>query len=395
VITVLDCNNFWSPSGGGVRRYHLERMAYYREQSEFRIVFLMQDSRTFTEEVTASLVIEHVKAFKFPGEWDYRFIWNPSVLRKYYLKHTPDIVEIGSPYWLPIAARIATRGLTHKPLLVGFWHADFPVTYVNRGLSHVHPLLGRVGESLAWLYARWAYRGYASIQVSSCEVIARMLRHNLLRLRWIPLGVDVHQFHPGCRDESLVRELKAGNPNRLTIFFPHRLTEEKGVPTLLAAYPELCRRLGVEPAIVFASIGPCKQAILDACQKYPHIRYIGFVNGASEMARWYASTEMGLALSAWETFGLSILESMSCGQFLVGANSGAAKEHVETSGCGRVIPPGDASALVEAVVSLVQSGKLSELSVKARIFAETFTWKACFDRQVVYYHSILQQRDSQ
>ena len=28
-FTVVDFNNFWSPSGGGVRRYHLQKMAFY------------------------------------------------------------------------------------------------------------------------------------------------------------------------------------------------------------------------------------------------------------------------------------------------------------------------------------------------------------------------------
>lgn len=389
MLTILDCNNFWSPSGGGVRRYHLERMAFYRNLPGVRLVFLMQDSRTFTEEISPSLVIEHVTAFKIPGEWDYRFIYNPSVIRRYLKKHSPDLVEVGSPYWLPIAVRWACRGLPKVPHLLGFWHADFPVTYVKRGFSHIHPLLGKWGESLAWAYSRWAFCKYKAIQVSSCEVMARMLDRGLHMLHWVPLGVDVELFHPRKRDESLVQKLKAGNPDRLTIFFPHRLTEEKGVPTLLAAYPILCEKLGIEPAIVFASIGPYKEQVLEAAKRWPHIQYIGFVNGAEEMARWYASTDMGLALSAWETFGLSILEGMASGQVFVGANQGAAKEHVESSGCGHVVPQDHPQALADAIVDIVNSRSIHGCSHKARAFAEQFTWKACFERQRQLYDSIM------
>jgi len=389
MVTILDLNNFWSPSGGGVRRYHLERMAYYKTQENFLLVFLMQDARSWTEVINEHLIIEHVKAVKIPGAWDYRFLANPFTIRRYLLKYQPQIVEVGSPYWLPIAVRWATWGLKIKPALVGFWHADFPVTYVRRGLGHVAGWLGRLGESVAWLYARWAYADYRIIEASSCEIMSRMITRGLDKVHWIPLGVDVDRFRPECRDDELVAELKDGQPERLTIFFPHRLTEEKGVPTLLAAYPKLCERLGVEPAVIFASIGPFKQEILDASAKWPHLRYIGFVNGLSEMARWYASTDMGLALSGWETFGLSILESMACGQCVIGANQGAAKEHVESAGCGATIPGDDPDALVEAIVHIVKSGRLSELGLKARTFAEQFTWQACFTRQIALYQSIL------
>lgn len=389
MITVLDCNNFWSPSGGGVRRYHLERMAFYKHRTDVRVVFLMQDATTFTEEISPSLIIEHVKAFKIPGEWDYRFIWQPWLVRPYLQKYQPELVEVGSPYWLPIAVRWATWGLKKKPHLLGFWHADFPVTYVNRGFSHIHPLFGKLGESLAWAYSRWAFAGYKAIQVSSCEIMARMLKHGLRCLHWIPLGVDVQQFQPAKRDPELVAKLKAGDPKRLTIFFPHRLTEEKGVPTLLAAYPLLCERLGLEPAIVFASIGPYKDQILEATQKWKHIQYIGFVNGIDDMARWYASTDMGLALSSWETFGLSILEGMASGQVFVGADRGAAKEHVETSGCGRIVPQDSPERLAAAICELVENGEIPTGSIKARAFAEQYTWSACFERQVALYQKVI------
>ena len=75
MFTIVDFNNFWSPSGGGVRRYHLQKMAFYENlssESEEQVlsVFVMPDSKTFTEKKSASLVIEHVEAFRFPGKWE-------------------------------------------------------------------------------------------------------------------------------------------------------------------------------------------------------------------------------------------------------------------------------------------------------------------------------------
>ena len=85
-MTIIDFNNFWSPSGGGVRRYHLEKMKYYKTQENTLLVFVMPDSKTYTEEVSPSLIIEHVKAFKMPLYNGYRFIWKNKKIAPYLQK---------------------------------------------------------------------------------------------------------------------------------------------------------------------------------------------------------------------------------------------------------------------------------------------------------------------
>lgn len=386
---VVDINNFWSPSGGGVRRYHLQKMDYYKNQSEVKLVFFMQDSKNYTEEISPGLVIEHMKAFKIPGRWEYRFIWNSFQIRKRFQKYAPAIVEVGSPYILPAAVRRATFGLTPKPALLGFWHADFPVTYVRRFFGRWLPPLAPIMEHIAWLYARYGFKGYASIQVSSHEVMARMEQRGFSNTHWIPLGVDIQAFHPDRRDPALVESIKAGNPDRLTIFFPHRFSDEKGLRLLLQAYPKICERLGHEPAILFAGTGPDMDLLEEAMLTWKHLRYIGFVKTVEEMATYYASCELGLALSGWETFGLSILESMASGQCLVGASTGAAGEHIRESGCGVLLQQRDVPGLVDAIAEVAMRGHMSGRMNNARQYAERFSWKACFDRQMDLYRKYL------
>lgn len=390
---VIDVNNFWSPSGGGVRRYHLQKMEYYRSQEEVCLVFLMQDSRSYTETIAPGLIIEHVKAFKIPGRWEYRFLWNSWQLRSYLRKYEPEVVEVGSPYILPAAVRRATWGLKRKPALVGFWHADFPVTYVRRFFGRLCKPLGIVMEHLAWAYARYGFSGYSSLQVSSCEVMERMARHGLGPLRWIPLGVDIEAFHPLRRDEALVAELKDGNPDRLTVFFPHRFCDEKGLSLLLAAYPIVCERLGHEPTVIFAGTGPDLHLIEEAALRYKRLRYVGFVRTVEDMARWYASCELGLALSGGETFGLSILESMASGQCLVGASTGAAGEHIRESGCGVLLKNHDAQTLADAIVEVAARATMRDKADKARAYAERFSWPACFARQAQLYRELFVARE--
>ena len=48
-LVIVDYNNFWSPSGGGVRRYHLERMKYYKNHPDALLVFVQNDGKTYTK----------------------------------------------------------------------------------------------------------------------------------------------------------------------------------------------------------------------------------------------------------------------------------------------------------------------------------------------------------
>jgi len=387
---ILDINNFWSPSGGGVRRYHLQKMEHYqKKQTDFKLVFLMQDNYNGAEEISPTLTIEHVKALKVPGKWwEYRFIYSASHIRRYIEKYNADIIEVGSPYVLPAAVRRACEGLERKPVLTGFWHADFPVTYIRRTFGRINGFLGQQLENLAWTYARYQFKNYQGIQVSCKEVMERMRSRGLLNLHWLPLGIDSGLFNPACRDNALVEELKAGNSNRLTMFFPHRFCKEKGVSLLLDAYPIICKELGAEPALVFVGTGNRIRLVEEAVRKYEHVKYAGFIKKQEEMTKWIASCEMGFALSGWETFGFSILEAMSCGQCLIGANTGAAAEHIRESGGGIILPEMTPKALAKAICETAEDKeKMREMGKNGRAYAERFSWDACFERQREFYLS--------
>jgi alpha-1,6-mannosyltransferase len=397
MINFLDINNFWSPSGGGVRRYHLEKMEYYsKKQSDFKLIFLMQDDCNRTEEISPTLTIEHVKSFKIPGKWwKYRFIFNPKQIRKYVEKYKPSFIEVGSPYILPAAVRKACNlEFYAKPALLGFWHADFPVTYIRRPFELINGFLAKKLEDIAWAYARYGFKNYKGIQVSCRETMQRMESRGLSNLEWIPLGVDIEQFTPSKKDHALVAELKAGEANRLTMFFPHRSCEEKGLNLLLKAYPIICEKLGIEPALVFAGTGNKIHLVREAVKKYKHVKYIGFIKNVSEMAKWNASCEMGFALSGWETFGLSILEGMASGQCFVGANTGASAEHIRESGGGIALQSRDEHTLAQAVCEIAQNReKMQIMNKNGRAYAEHFSWDLCFERQSKYYKSICESQE--
>lgn len=393
MFTIVDFNNFWSPSGGGVRRYHLQKMDFYEHQGEVLSVFVMPDSKTFTEQKSEGLVIEHVEAFRFPGNWEYRFIWKRSQIQPILKKYMPNVIEVGSPYILPTVVRRAAKKICPNAALLSFWHADFPITYVERPVTNkLGSTFGKICRQIAFWYARREFHGFDGVQVSCKEVMDRLDKNGLPKSHWIPLGCDIQMFSPEKRDENLVASLKNGDPDRLTIFFPHRFCEEKGIELLLGAYNILSEKLKSEPALVLAGTGPYLPQVQEAVKTHPHIQYAGFIKSIDEMARYYASVDLGLALSGWETFGLSILESMACGNAQIGASTGAAAEHVLESGAGTVLKTRTPEALADAIVELYHSD-LSEKKRNARLYAEKFSWADCFRRQLELYRNVAHEKN--
>ena len=115
------------------------------------------------------------------------------------------------------------------------------------------------------------------------------------------------------------------------------------------------------------------------------------MSGRFPPTRNYASVDMGLALSGWETFGLSILESMASGNAQIGASTGAAFEHVTESGAGKVLQERTPHALSEAIVELYRSD-MQAMKQKARAYAEKFSWNDCFERQLTLYRKLYQEK---
>ena len=387
MFKLLDCNNFWSPSGGGVRRYHLEKLAYFKKRRDISYVFVMHDTETYTEQVTDNVVIEHLKVPKVAGNWEYRYLIKKGPLVPILKKHEPDVIEVGSPYFMPKIVNGIVKKQELKSKVYGFWHADFPITYVGRFLEKLPFDLKSKGEKIAWKYARKHYNRMKGVLVSSSLVMERMHDNGMENLHFAPLGVNEILFNPDKRDSKLVEMLKAGKEERLTLFFPHRFSKEKGLHILLETYPKLCETLDLEPTLVFAGTGPYENLVKEAVDKFDHVHFKGFIASKEEMASYYASSDLGFALSEWETFGLSIVESLCSGLPVIAAGKGAAREHIEKSGAGAILENLSAENLVKSMMDFVENKDQEEVRKNARKYASQLSWDSCFERQLEIYTS--------
>ncbi len=391
MLTLLDVNNFWSPTGGGVRRYQLEKINHYRERGTLKYVFVMPGDETRTEPQGNHVTIEHLPAANLPGSGSYRQLLHYRGLRRVIQRVRPDVIECGSPWIMPYLVRQSVLGMLPRPALVGFWHADFPRAYFGRIFGTLHAQLEKPAEAAGWWWAKQWYGRFDAVFCASQWVANNLITHGINRVYLTPLGVDTKCFLPDRRDKKMVERLQAGEPSRVAIFFPHRFSKEKGLRNLLNAYRQLITRVQPTPALVFAGTGPDEALVKKAAKQFPHVHSLGFLSSVKELATWAASCDVAVALSAFETFGLSTVEAMASGLAVVAANAGSSCELVEASGCGQTVPYGDTERLASALEELIREGRgrLRERGQLGRDYVLPMTWDNCFKRESKFYHEIV------
>jgi glycosyltransferase involved in cell wall biosynthesis len=80
-----------------------------------------------------------------------------------------------------------------------------------------------------------------------------------------------------------------------------------------------------------------------------------------------SATDVCIFPSLWENFPFVCLESMAAARGIVASNAGGMKDMLKDGDAGRLIPPGNADAIAEALIELVGNEDLRmQLGEKAR-----------------------------
>jgi len=93
--------------------------------------------------------------------------------------------------------------------------------------------------------------------------------------------------------------------------------------------------------------------------------------------------------SLWEAFGLVALESMALGRATVLTSGSGFQEFCRDGTDGVMVPPGDASALADALVQLLRDPERRErLGASAVRRAQEFDLAPMADRHVAYFEQV-------
>jgi glycosyltransferase involved in cell wall biosynthesis len=146
--------------------------------------------------------------------------------------------------------------------------------------------------------------------------------------------------------------------------FVGRLTEEKGILTLIKAWPDLFARRGYKLHI--AGDGPLKQAVVDASAACSGIIYEGRKPPAEIYAMMGAARALIFPSQWYEGLPRTIVESYAKGTPVLASRMGSMQELVHDGQTGVLFEPGDARDLARQAERLL-SVDPSTVELRARM----------------------------
>ena len=270
-------------------------------------------------------------------------------LRRYLRAHSVNVVLVDRAHDLRVAT-LSTLG-TRIPVIFRYNH--FRETAPSDGLIRV------------------AYRTTLKEQV----FLSRLARERVLRdtpfMRGVPAttiheGIDAADFRPNRRAAAEFR--RTMNLGSAPFFLAvGALSPEKRYEVLFDAL-RLMQVRGAAPKLIICGEGPQEQELRNRAEQLGiDARFVGRVPRAWLVGAYGACTGLVHAGSV-ETFGLAVLEAMSCGRPVIASAGGALPEVVGRDGsCGMLVSPNSALDLACAMERLLANPELgSRMGERAR-----------------------------
>jgi alpha-1,6-mannosyltransferase len=359
----LDVTTYFASKAGGIRTYHLAKIAYFARQALHRYVLVYPGARHSVRAEGAAVTLVEAYGPELSKErGGYRFLLDYLRVFRAIRRFAPDVVEVGDPLFTgPFGLVLKKLGL-YRGVLVSFFHSD-PI------LTHLAPWAERgimcalkrqlVLRPVAGLLYR-VQRAY-DLTVVSSRMMEQRLRARGVAPALVPLGVAENFLEPVPSH----RADKASQRPHARLLYVGRLNLEKGIALLREIVP----RLLAQEDISLTVVGRGGAAEFFAGLRHPRFSFLGFITDPSRMRDIYDEHDILLAPGAYDSFGLAVLEAMSRGLVVVGPDRGGTAELLRSANSPFLFAAGDPDDFFRVAVQAAGSDRTAE-AARSRAVAE-------------------------
>ena len=331
-MRIIDVNELYSPTGGGVRTYVDRKMSILADMGHELIVVAPGKEDREEERPGGGRVI-YRRSPRQPFDANYGLFWDAEPIHALLDAFDPDVVECCSP-WRPAWIVADWQAKSGKPVLKSYFaHGDnmeaYAKTYLERFATGPN-----IERAFAW-YDRYTARFLERFDtvVTNGPALAKRLRRRGLRVdAALTLGIERHHFSPDGRDPELRAGLLAqcGLPADAHLLVGiGRHHREKRWPLVIDAV----RRAGADlpVGLVLIGQGMATRQLQDAAGDSPHVRLFRPVYDRQRLARIMASADALIHGGSSEPFGLVAYEALACGAPMIVPDEGGAFEASDPS----------------------------------------------------------------
>lgn len=266
------------------------------------------------------------------GKYDLR-VW-PRLVRLFCRRRIDAVVTVGAGdkmFWGRLAARCAG-----VPVIASALHS----TGWPDGIGRLNRLLTPITDA------------FVAVAPSHGRFLIEAEHLPARKVVVVPNGVDTHRFRPEP-DVAGVREKLGVDRAAPVVAIVAALRPEKNHELCLDAARRMTKRLPEARFLVIGD-GPRRAALEALAAEYGIARQVAFLGSRTDVPRLLAAADVFALTSHNEANPVSILEAMSVGLPVVATNVGSVAEAVCEGETGYLVPPGNADALAERLVELLE-----------------------------------------
>lgn len=326
-MRIVDVNEFYSPTGGGVRTYIDRKMGIMSDLGH-ELVVLAPGRENAVEERPGGGKVIWIQTGHLPLDQNYGLFWESAPILKLLDQLQPDVVETSSPWRLPWVIGKWQPKYEGGAVKSFFMHNDNMAAYALRWFEGLAPQ-ERIERAFSW-YSRYmsGFLQHFDAVVTNGPALEKRLKARGVRIdAAMPLGIERGHFSPDLRDDRLRAALLAQcalPPSGHLLLGLGRHHPEKRWRLVIDAVERAGSDLPV--GLILLGTGVESRQIEARIAGSPHIRMFRPVYDRERLARIVASCDALIHGSEAEPFGLVASEAMAGGLPLIVPDTGGCAE---------------------------------------------------------------------
>lgn len=385
-MIVCDITQFYSPLGGGVKRYLTDKRHRLARIPDGRHVLIVPSRRDHITRKANSTVIE-IRSPRLPGSKSYRILLAHRRILAAVARERPDIIEVGDPYrtaWIGLDA-----GRRLGVPVVAFYHSDFPRALERTIARFSGPLAARALSAPIRRYLRRLYNRMDATVVAAGRLAGTLQAQGWRNIAHIPLGTDPALFCP--RDSAARIRTEFGlRPDTRLLLFIGRLAREKGIRQLVTAL-DLLPPDGPPCHLALVGDGELADWVHTEAGHRSNLTWLPYCESAERLADLYSAADWFVHAGRWETFGIVSLEAQACGTPVLAVRGGGLEESLSTEPAPLFADDNSPAALARAIATALgrPAATPAERAARHRAIAEHFSVDRTFDRLFELYRQLI------